>query len=67
MSETNQDSGFSSISFSKVDIAQFNKDREAFAKRNGIPVNKVSLAMVVNVGMTYWRQRSGLEKAQDIA
>jgi hypothetical protein len=65
MAEINQqDSGFTSISVSKAEYAKYDQDRRAFAERNGIPLNKVSMAMIIGVGMTYWRQRQKFDKEE---
>ena len=65
MDQTKQDSGFTSISVSKSDYAQYDALRKEFAETHGIPEKKVSVAMILNVGMTFYKQRKNFVKKVD--
>ncbi len=51
---------YKSVSFHKDDHAEYEKMRVEFAKRNNIPEKKVSIPMIINVGMTFYKQRTKL-------
>jgi hypothetical protein len=67
VAEVKQDSGFTSISVSKTDYAKYDQARKDFAAKHGIPVEKVSMAMIINTGMTFWIQRSKLGMGEEAA
>lgn len=58
------ETGFTSISVSKKDFREYDEIRKDFAKNHNISEDKVSMAMVVNTAMTFYKQRMkyGTEK-----
>lgn len=60
MDQTKQETGFTSISVSKSDYALYDQARKDFAEKHGIHISKVSMAMIINTGMTFWIQRTKL-------
>lgn len=57
MDQTKQETGFTSVSHSKSDLADYEEMRLEFARTHGLPESKVSMAMIIRVGMTYYKQR----------
>jgi hypothetical protein len=51
---------YKSVSVHKDDYAVYEEMRVDFAKRNNIPEKKVSIPMILNVGMTFYKQRTKL-------
>lgn len=58
-----EDKTFRSISVSNSDYQEYDDMRLEFAKEHNIPVNKVSMAMVINVGMKFYKQRRKMVEA----
>lgn len=50
-------SGFSTISHANAHLNEYDELRRAFARKHNIPENKVSMAMIIHTGMTYYKQR----------
>lgn len=51
---------FRSISVPTKEYDEYEELRRDFAKAHNIPVSKVSMAMILNVGMTFYKQRRKL-------
>lgn len=66
MDKTQQETGFTSISVSKQDHADYDEQRKAFAESHGLPENKVSMAMIIRVGMTYLKQKKSKDPYPEI-
>lgn len=58
------ETGFTSISVSKKDFKEYDEVRKDFAKKHNISEDKVSMAMLVNTAITFYKQRMkyGTEK-----
>lgn len=61
----NQDSGFTSVSISKADQKKYSEARDEWAKKHNIDPKKISLAMFINTGMTFYIQRMNLGMLED--
>lgn len=52
-----QESGFTSMSLSKEDLAFYTEIRNLFCEKNGIDRKKISVQTVLRTGMTFYKQR----------
>lgn len=60
-----QENGFTSVSISKSDYKTYSSARDDWAKKHGIDPKKISVAMFINTGMTFYIQRSKLGMVED--
>lgn len=65
MPENNQDTGFTSMSLSKDDLAFYTEIRNLFCEKNGIDRKKISVQTVLRTGMTVYKQRLELGMLKD--
>ena len=57
MDQTKQDTGFTSMSLSKEDLALYTEIRDLFCEKNGVDPKKFSVQAVLKTGMTIYKQR----------
>lgn len=55
--QTNQETGFTSVSISKADLAFYNEIRNKFAQKHEIDPKKISTATILKTGMSFYAQR----------
>lgn len=55
---------FTSLSIARKDLAEYDEIRKDFCKQHGVAEDKVSVQMIINTGMTFYKQRMkyGTEK-----
>lgn len=58
MANSKDKSDYRSISVSTPDYDDYDTMRIDFAKAKGIPTSKVSMAMIIRVAMSFYKQRS---------